>query len=124
MSEKREGNAMSKNVQLHVGTADEMGQRFVDAWKRAEGGEEVNESHLTFIGLDTLLATLTNKRLDLLRHVHRNGAVTVKALADALGRDYKNVHTDVAALEEAGLLVRDGRKVAAPWDELQASISL
>lgn len=115
---------MGKNVQLHIGTADEMGQRFVDAWQRAEAGEEVSESHLTFIGLDALLATLTNKRLDLLRHVHRTGALSVKALADELGRDYKNVHTDVAALEGAGLLVRDGRKVIAPWDELQASILL
>jgi hypothetical protein len=30
----------------------------------------------------------------------------------------------VAALELAGLLIRDGRKLSAPWDELQASVAL
>jgi predicted transcriptional regulator len=42
----------------------------------------------------------------------------------ALGRDYKNVHTDVAVLESAGLLVREGRKLTAPLDEVQANVSL
>jgi predicted transcriptional regulator len=48
----------------------------------------------------------------------------VRDLAEALGRDYKNVHTDVAVLESAGLLVREGRKLRAPWDEVQATVSL
>ncbi len=39
-------------------------------------------------------------------------------------RDYKNVHQDVAALEAAGLLMREGRKLIAPWDEVQASVML
>jgi len=30
----------------------------------------------------------------------------------------------LAALEVAGLLVRDGRKLIAPWDEVQASVML
>jgi hypothetical protein len=27
-------------------------------------------------------------------------------------------------LEAAGLILRDGRKLVAPWDELQANVSL
>ena len=45
-------------------------------------------------------------------------------LANALGRDYKNVHQDVAVLEATGLLIREGRKLSAPWDELRAHVSL
>ena len=52
------------------------------------------------------------------------GAESVKSLALALQRDYKNVHHDVSVLESAGLLIRDGRKLSAPWDELSASGSL
>lgn len=37
----------------------------------------------------------------------------VRALAQSLARDCKNVHTDAAALEEAGLLPRDGSKLIA-----------
>lgn len=115
---------MSKQVQLHVDTAHGMGQRFVEAWKRAEAGEELSETHVTFYDLDALLNTLTAKRLELLRYVHQHGAFSVRALSTDLGRDYKNVHSDVAALEEAGLLIRDGRKIMAPWDQVQASIAL
>ncbi|WP_313954084.1 hypothetical protein [Accumulibacter sp.] len=39
-------------------------------------------------------------------------------------RDYQNVDQDVSDLEAAGLLVRDGRRLAAPWNEAQASVSL
>ena len=48
----------------------------------------------------------------------------VYAKALALARDYKNVHQDVAVLEATGLLIRDSRKLSAPWDELQANVSL
>ena len=47
----------------------------------------------------------------------------MRDLAGSLGRDYKNVHQDVSALEAGGLLVRDGRRLTAPWNEVQASIN-
>lgn len=101
-----------------------MGKRFVSAWKRAETGAPVNETHITFLDVDVLLATLSPRRLELLRHVRQHGAANMCELAMAIGRDYKNVHQDVAALEAVGLLLRDGRKLSAPWDEVQASVAL
>ena len=68
--------------------------------------------------------TLSPRRLDLLRHVRQNGAANVSELAASLGRNYKNVHQDVSALEASGLLLRDGRRLTAPWSEVQANISL
>ena len=114
---------MSK-VQVHVGGLRDMGQRFVDAWHRAERGATVRETHVTFLDLAAMQAALSPRRLELLRHVRQRGATRTRSLAEALGRDYKNVHADVAALEVAGLLVREGRKLAAPWDEVQASVML
>jgi predicted transcriptional regulator len=114
---------MSK-LQAHVGSIKDMGKRFADAWRRAEAGEVVRETHVTFLDLETMQSTLSSRRLELLRHVRQHGASSTRGLAGALGRDYKNVHQDVAALEAAGLLVRDGRKLAAPWDEVQASVRL
>ena len=83
-----------------------------------------DETHFTFLTIQTMLETLSPRRLDLLRHVRQHGANNVRELAQALGRDYKNVHQDVAVLEATGLLIRDGRKLSAPWDELQAHVSL
>ena len=85
---------------------------------------KINESHITFLNVQTMLETLSPRRLDLLKFVRQHGAESVKSLALALQRDYKNVHHDVSVLESTGLLIRDGRKLSAPWDELIASVSL
>jgi predicted transcriptional regulator len=114
---------MSK-VKVHIGNLDDMGRRFVDAWHRAEKGESVNENNLTFYSLETLLSTLTPKRMALLKTVHRTGKTTIKALAESVGRDYKNVHQDVTALFKAGLLLKEDGGIAAPWDEITASVVL
>ena len=60
----------------------------------------------------------------MLKFVRQHGAGSIKELAIALQRDYKNVHHDVSVLESAGLLIREGRKLHAPWDEVSASVSL
>ena len=114
----------TNKVKVHVGSMSDMGKRFTNAWNRAAAGKKVDETHITFLDLQTMLDTLSLRRLELLKHVHQHGADNVKQLANALSRDYKNVHHDVAVLEAAGLLLRDGRKLLAPWDELSASVSL
>jgi predicted transcriptional regulator len=114
----------TNKVQVAVGNLADMGKRFSSAWNHAAAGEAVSETHVTFLDVQTMLDTLSPRRLDLLRHVRRHGAANVRELATALKRDYKNVHQDVALLESAGLMLREGKKLTAPWDELQANVSL
>lgn len=111
---------MSKGqVQAHVGeTIDDVGRRFVDAWHRMERGEEVSEKHVSFENWETMVRVLSPKRLELLRHVHQQAAKNIRALAQSLGRDYRRVHDDVAALEAAGLLERDKEGVRTEYDVL------
>ena len=85
---------------------------------------DLDETHATFLIIQTILETRSPRRLELLRHVRRHGANNVRKLAQALRHDYKNVHQDVAVLEATGLLIRDGRKLSAPRDELQAHVPL
>jgi predicted transcriptional regulator len=115
---------MSGTVNLHVGSIDEMGKRFVRAWQRLERGDELDEAHLTFFDFETMVATLSPKRLELLRHVHRRPAATIAELAKSLRRDYKRVHEDVTALVHAGLLLRDKSGIRAPYDTVRAIVSL
>lgn len=115
---------MSKTVQLHVGLADEMGKRFVGAWHRLERGKAVKETHLTFFSLAAMMLTLSPKRLEMLKHIRQYPSNTVSALAKTLGRDYKRVHDDVSALTHAGLIVRDENGIRAPYDSVQAIVSL
>jgi len=114
----------ANKVQVHVGSLGDMGKRFISAWNRAAARKKVDETHVTFLDVQTMLETLSPRRLEILKFVRQHGAGSVKELAVALDRDYKNVHNDVVVLESAGLILRDGRKLYAPWDELNASVSL
>ena len=78
-------DTMSK-VQVNVGSLADMGKRFTRAWERAAAGEQVDETHVTFLDVRTMLDTLSPRRLELLRHVRRHGAGNVRELAHALGR--------------------------------------
>ncbi len=111
-------------VQVHVDSLEDMGKRFISAWKRAEAAERVGEQHVTFFNLEALLETLSPKRLVLLKAVRRSPHPSVAALARHLGRDYKRVHEDVDALVTAGLLVRDGQGIHTEFDELHATLTL
>ena len=60
-----------RRVHLHVESLAASGRRFVDAWRRAERGEAVHEEHLSFESFEGLPATLSPKRIELLRLVAR-----------------------------------------------------
>lgn len=111
--------ATGKKVNLHVGEGLEAaGARLVDAWKRAEIGElrpDNAEVHLGFAPWEDMVRVLSPKRLKLLRHLHQHPAPSVRQLAAAVGRDYRLVHDDVAALQDAGLLERDAQGLRADY---------
>jgi predicted transcriptional regulator len=111
-------------VKLHIGSPKDMGTRFVSAWNWAKQGKRVDETHLTFLDLESLLAGLTPKRLELLRNLHDHPAPSVAELARSLKRDYKRVHEDVQALSMLGLIIRDHTSVRSSVDEIQASLRL
>ena len=113
---------MSKDtLEIHVGEGvSEVAARFLDGWKRMACGEEINERHVSFASWETFVGIMTPKRLELLRHVHRAPARNIRALAQALGRDYRRVHEDVEALVAAGLLERDAEGLRAEYDAFHA----
>ena len=115
---------MSKRIKVNVGTLDDMGGRFINAWHRLERGEKVQDRHVTFPDLRSMLNALSPKRLELLRDVHRHPARCVRALADRLGRKYKRVHEDVETLAQSGLLLRANGSVSAPYDAITADMCL
>jgi len=80
---------------------------------------------LHFEDLEVLLKTLTPGRWALLKKLHANGPMSILALAKDLGRDYKNVYTDVQRLENIGLKGRtQNNKINVPWDIVEARLLL
>ncbi len=113
-------------VKVTVGGAMEKdaSRRFVDAWHRAEQGKDVHERHLAFESWDTLARVLTGKRMELLSYVRRNNVTSIRGLAKALGRDYSNVHGDVQALADVGLLHATPKGVRAEFDVIETKIAI
>lgn len=68
--------------------------------QRSKGGADL---HLSYPSARDLYGDLTPARLDLLHTLSELGASSVKALAEAAGRHYSNVHADVARLGLLGL---------------------
>lgn len=106
------------------GSLEEDAAAFLDAWRRAEHGEDAHETALSFESWETLAGLMTGERYRLMRHVHAHPEPSVSALARALGRQYRRVHADVAALEAAGLLDRSSGDVRATVDKITAEICL
>jgi predicted transcriptional regulator len=99
-------------------------RRFIDAWHRAEHGETFRERHLTFESWEALARVLTNRRMELLRHVRGHEVGSIRALAKALGRDYSNVHADVQALTAAGLLDATSHGPRVTYDAIETRIPI
>lgn len=98
----------------------EVGEKIDAGWRPEKAIER-----LYFGDLPTLLRYLTPKRFELLNVLHKIGPSSINALAKTLGRQYRNVHTDVKELEVIGLVEKnqDGLYFV-PWDQISTTINL
>lgn len=80
---------------------------------------------LSFESARMLFAELTPARLDLLNTLRGLGPCSVYALAKTAGRNYSNVHADIARLVDLGLVERiDEETVAVPFDAVEIHMAL
>jgi len=107
------------------GLAEGLAQ-FAQAARAAQDGAPF-EPHfeVSFAEMGQMLAAFTPKRWELISALRSGGPASVRGLAQRLQRDYKNVHTDVAALEQWMAVQRlpDGR-VHVPWAEIVMDMHL
>ena len=110
-------------VEIIITTPEQAVRDFAAIWQKAERGESITPS-IGFGSPSELFAAITDKRLELLRYVAQHEGLNMHQLAKEIGRNYKNVHTDVKALEGLGLLERDNGKLIAPFDEIDIKVDL
>jgi len=99
----------------------------MDIARRFDAGEDVLQAdyHLHFESARLMFSHLSGARMELLDRLRRQGACSVYALAKSAGRNYSNVHRDVAALEELGLIERnDAGAVFVPFDSVEIRLGL
>lgn len=115
---------MARVLELRVGPPRDALDRFEAAWNRVAEGRAVSTLRvLTLRDLPLLAATVTPARWALLEAL-RAEPTSIYQLAKRLGRDYKNVHTDVMQLLRVGLVERRGDGVAVAWDRVRAELAL
>ncbi len=97
---------------------------FTRAWRQARAGRKA-APRLAFGSIAELFSAVSEKRLELVRHVAGEEGLQIRPLARALGRDYKNVHTDIARLLALNLVEKnqDGQ-VGVPWQAVRAEFRL
>jgi predicted transcriptional regulator len=71
-----------------------------------------------------LARVLTAKRVELLRYARRHQWASVRALAKALGRDCRNVHSDVQTLIMAGLRDNSANGLRVDYDVIETKIAI
>jgi predicted transcriptional regulator len=112
-----------KTLLVYIGTAEDALQDFMEVWKSGKPASPVNR--LSFESMAGFMRAFTPKRWELLDILKRRGEQNINQLAQLLGRDYKNVHTDIQTLHELGLVQKDKNGlVFVPWDEIETHFKL
>jgi hypothetical protein len=96
------------------------GEAVCQAWRT---GRRVGDV-ISFESPEVLFRRITPKRWTLLTALQSSGPQSVRELARQVQRDVKNVHGDVQALIEIGLVERKGTTVRVPFDEIRAAFRL
>jgi predicted transcriptional regulator len=115
---------LARVLEIRVGPPGDALDRFEAAWNRvAEGGKTSLLRVLTLQDLPSLTRTLTPARWGIVERLKREGPCSIYELAKRLGRNYKNVHTDVTELVKLGLIEKSGKtEVGVAWDAVRAEL--
>lgn len=88
------------------------------------------ENEIVFTSFDACMKILTKNRLEILRHLTHNQPASIYDLAKSMGKDFKNVHTDVKRLADLGLITleptgdsRNGLKPEARYTGIEIALS-
>ncbi len=100
--------------------------RAVKVMEALEQGKTVEKQEsIGFANVTSMLALFTPKRWELIETLRNSEGMSINALANLLKRNYKNVHTDVSALIEWGIVHKnDKNRVYVPYSELIFDVKL
>lgn len=120
-------NTSNRILNVKVGESlQESGRRAAAAMKALAAGKKVEPYFgVNFDQVGQMFAAFTPKRWELIATLRAAGPLTVADLARQLGRNYKNVHTDVQQLIGWMAVERgeDGR-VNVPWSDIVVDMKL
>ena len=113
-------------IVIGVASFDNVVKDTIDACKKAKQGQLFGPvDRIDFPDEATLWSTLSPKRMELLRYLRQQGPMSGRQLARDLGRDQKNIYTDIKLLARLELLkVNDDGKYVVPWDGITIQLAV
>ena len=93
-------------LKVTVGDRDRLDDRTRDRIKAAQRGEPLDDAQpvLTFDSYAELSRLLSPKNLELLEAIAEHEPGSIRAAADLVDRDYKQVHRNLSELERIGVI--------------------
>ncbi|MEK6756263.1 MAG: ArsR family transcriptional regulator [Bacteroidota bacterium] len=121
-----------KKLVIGIKSVDEVMTDFAQAAEALERGEMVKERKgLYFTNMKAFRRALSDQRLAILRAIRASHPASVYELAKIVKRDVKNVSSDLAILEEIGLVelkktktLRKKVKPTVPYDLINLDIAV
>ena len=112
--------AEMKRVTLSLADRNSISRRIRAA---AEGKNQ--GAHISFASADLLWSVLTRRRWEIIQAMAGKGGLSIRAVARAVDRDFKGVHSDVQILLNTGILDKqDDGKIAFPYDAVHVDFVL
>lgn len=121
-----------RTLHVYVGEADRLREQTKDRLRAVEAGEdpdEIGETHvINFESEADLSRLLSPANLELLRAIRQHEPESMRATADLVDRDFKDVHRNLTELHELGVIefVTEGRskRPVAEYDDIEVHYSL
>ena len=109
-------------------TVDSAEAAFEAGVAQLAGGSPVDEAVRVFDSIAEVWALLTNPRLELMRSIMTTPPDSINDLADRLGRNYSDVHSDVTVLADHDIVYfdTDGRakQPVIPYERVRIDIEV
>lgn len=118
-----------KVLEIRVESLNDSFDKFREVFNRALAGETVEkEEYIAVSSVEELNKLLSPKRIQLLNFLKRNKVNSVRELSEKIGRDYKNVYTDLKLFEKLGIIkfekVNSNLVPKVLYDELDIKVPL
>lgn len=119
-------------LKITVGRGDYIEEKTLDRIRAAEAGAELDNDQpvLNFDSYATLSRFLSDSNLELLQTISQENPASIRATADLVDRDYREVHRNLTELEDLGLIRFEGGepgKAKTPvieYDDIEVAIPL
>jgi predicted transcriptional regulator len=95
---------------ITVGRGEQLEAETIDRIQAAEAGEPLEDDQpvLNFDSYATLARFLSDRNLELLQAISREHPASIRAAAELVDRDYREVHRNLTELEDLGLIHFEG----------------